>query len=261
MHIAAGSLAGGAKAATRRSGATPKIRRGGRLIWALESDPVHVAPFGQILTSDHWGKEVAYDSLVEWDKNLNVKPALATSFKIVSRPSDPLEPAEGRQVPQRQGARRRRRRVLGREDARPAASGQHLHRRPGAGDRRSADVVSKYVVRLRLKKPDARVIGFFAWGRYAPIVPGGLYDQINVSRNAIGTGPYRMVGFNPNDRVEYVANQSFWKSGQPYMDAMTLKTLPDEQARIAALRAGSIDGATVSSTSRSPSRTTRASSS
>ena len=30
------------------------------------------------------------------------------------------------------------------------------------------------------------------------------------------------------------------------MDAMTLKTLPDEQARIAALRAGAIDGATVS---------------
>ena len=47
------------------------------------------------------------------------------------------------------------------------------------------------------------MIGFFAWGRYAPIVPEGLYESgINVSRNAIGTGPYRMVGFNPNDRVE-----------------------------------------------------------
>ena len=55
-----------------------------------------------------------------------------------------------------------------------------------------------------------------------------------------------MVGFNPNDRVEYVANKDFWKTGQPYMDAMTLKTLTDEQARIAALRAGAIDGATVS---------------
>ena len=64
------------------------------------------------------------------------------------------------------------------------------------------DVVSKYVARLNLKARDARVFGFLAWGRYSPIVPAGLYDQINVSRNAIGTGPYRMVGFNPNDRVE-----------------------------------------------------------
>ena len=69
------------------------------------------------------------------------------------------------------------------------------------------------------------MFGFLAWGRYSPIVPAGLYDQINVARNAIGTGPYRMVGFNPNDRVEYVANKNFWKKGQPYMDAMTLKTL------------------------------------
>ena len=91
------------------------------------------------------------------------------------------------------------------------------------------------------------MFGFLAWGRYSPIVPAGLYDQINVSRNAIGTGPYRMVGFDPNDKVEYVRNTSFWKQGLPYMDAMTLKTLPDEQARIAALRAGAIDGATLSS--------------
>ena len=107
------------------------------------------------------------------------------------------------------------------------------------------DVVSKYVARLNLKARDARVFGFLAWGRYSPIVPAGLYDQINVSRDAIGTGPYRMVGFDPNDKVEYVRNPRFWKQGLPYMDAMTLKTLPDEQSRIAALRAGAIDGATL----------------
>ena len=68
--VAAGSLVGTAKAATKRSAATPKIKRGGRLIWGLESDPAHVAPFGGILTANHWAKEFAYDSLVEWDRNL-----------------------------------------------------------------------------------------------------------------------------------------------------------------------------------------------
>ena len=55
-----------------------------------------------------------------------------------------------------------------------------------------------------------------------------------------------MIGFNPNDRVELEANKSFWKTGLPYMDAITLKTLTDEQSRVANLRAGSIDGATLS---------------
>ena len=99
---------------------------------------------------------------------------------------------------------------------------------------------------LHLKQSDARIIGFFAWQRYAPIVPEGLYDQINVSRNAIGTGPYRMLGYEPNDRIEYVKNANFWKKGFPYMNSMQLKILGDEQARVAALRAGAIDGATLS---------------
>ena len=245
--VAAGSLAGGARAATRRSVATPKIRYGGRIIWALEQDPVHVAPYGAILTSNHWGKQAAYDSLVEWDKNLNLKPALATSWKIS---------ADQKSITfnLRKGVKFHNGKELDADDVKYSVDKMLNPPLPGSITTVSqvpgfvgVDVVSKYVARLNLKTRDARVFGFLAWGRYSPIVPAGLYDQINVARNAIGTGPYRMVGFNPNDRVEYVANKDFWKKGQPYMDAMTLKTLPDEQARIAALRAGAIDGATVSS--------------
>ncbi len=50
---------------------------------------------------------------------------------------DHVQPAQGREVPQRQGARRGRREVLGREDARPAASGEHHHGQPGTRLRRS----------------------------------------------------------------------------------------------------------------------------
>jgi peptide/nickel transport system substrate-binding protein len=109
-----------------------------------------------------------------------------------------------------------------------------------------ARALSKYQVRLDLSAPDARVAGFFAWQRYGPIVPEGLYDQINVARQAIGTGPYRLVNFTPLDRVELVRNERFWKPGQPYMNGITMKVMTDEQARVAALRAGAIDGATLS---------------
>ena len=243
--VAAGSLAGGAKAATRRRSATP-IKKGGKITFALEQDPVHVAPYGAILTSNHWGKQAAYDSLVEWDKNLNLKPALATSWKISPDQKSIV-------FNLRKGVKFHNGKELVGEDVKysvekmlnPPLPGSvaTVNQVPGFD---GVDVISKYVVRLRLKTRDARVFGFLAWGRYSPIVPAGVYDQINVAREAIGTGPYRMVGFTPNDRVEYVANKSFWKAGLPYMNAMTLKTLTDEQARIAALRAGAIDGATLS---------------
>lgn len=244
--VAAGSLAGGAKAASKASFATPKIRRGGRLVFGLESDPVAVAPFGMAPGAAHWGKELSYDSLAEWDKGLNIKPALAQSWKIESKTSILFN--------LRKGVRFHNGKELTADDVKYSVNLMLNVPPPGSqavaanvpATLIGADVVSKYQVRLRMKAPDARIIGFFAWQRYSPIVPEGLYDQINVSRNAIGTGPYRMVGFNPLDRVELVRNENFWKTGQPYMDAITLKVLTDEQARVAALRAGAIDGATLS---------------
>ena len=50
----------------------------------------------------------------------------------------------------------------------------------------------------------------------------------------------------PNDHVNYVRNPNFWKPGLPYLDAVNYKIITDEQSRIAALRAGSIDGGEVS---------------
>jgi ABC-type transport system substrate-binding protein len=244
--VAAGAIAGGATAtaATKRRSAAP-IRRGGRLVWGLESDPAHVAPFGGILTANHWAKEFAYDSLVEWDRNLDVRPALAEKFEVISRTAI--------RWTLKRGIRFHNGKEVTSADVKYSVEKMLDPPLPGsistvaqvpAIDR--VDIVSRYVFILRLKQPDARVIGFFAWQRYAPIVPEGLYDQINVSRNAIGTGPYRLLGYEPNDRIEYARYARHWKTGFPYMDSMQLKILGDEQARVAALRAGAIDGCTLS---------------
>ena len=243
--VAAGALAGGAQAAPKRLAQRQRPRRGGRLVWGLESDPAHVAPFGGILTANHWAKEFAYDSLVEWDRNLNVRPALAEKFEIISKTAI--------RWTLKRGIRFHNGKEVTAADVRYSVERMLNPPLPGsistvaqvpAIDR--VQVVSKYVFILHLKQPDARIIGFFAWQRYAPIVPEGLYDQVNVARNAIGTGPFRMLGYEPNDRVEYVRNPRFWKEGMPYLDSMQLKILGDEQARVAALRAGAIDGATLS---------------
>ncbi len=241
--VAAGSVAGAATGAPKRSVAQAP-RRGGRMTFALEQDPVHVAPYGAILTANHWGKQAAYDSLVEWDRNLNLKPALAESWRVVNSRTIVFN--------LRKGVRFHNGKELDAGDVKYSVEQMLNPPLPGSIATvgqipafEGVDVVSKYVARIRLKAPDARVFGVLAWGRYTPIVPAGLYDQVNVSRQAIGTGPYRMLGYDPNDKVEYVRNQRFWKQGLPYMDAMTLKVLPDEQARIAALRAGAIDGATL----------------
>ena len=243
--IVAGSLAGGAAAASKASFATPTPRRGGTLTFGLESDPVAVAPYGMAPGAAHWGKEHTYDSLAEFDRGLNIRPALATSWKVDKK---------GVTFTLRRGVRFHNGKELTAADV--VYSVRNMKNPPPPGSLTvaanvpatitGARALSKYQVRLDLSAPDARVPGFFAWQRYGPIVPEGLYDQINVARQAIGTGPYRLVNFTPLDRVELVRNERFWKPGQPYMNAINMKVMTDEQARVAALRAGAIDGATLS---------------
>ena len=109
------------------------------------------------------------------------------------------------------------------------------------------EVLSANKARMHLKSPDARVLGYLAWQRYSSIVPKDMYTTLNAATRGIGTGPYMLDGsYVPNDHLNYVRNPNYWKKGQPYLDAITYKIITDEQARIAALRAGAIDGATVS---------------
>ncbi len=105
----------------------------------------------------------------------------------------------------------------------------------------STEIMDKYTVKITMPNADPTVPGFMARGN-APIIPKGAFDKINPSNQAIGTGPYKLVEFVPNDRVVLTRNPDFWKPGLPYIDEITLKGFPDEQSRLAALRAGAIDG-------------------
>ena len=241
--VAAGSMAGAAAAAPKRIGATPK--KGGKLTFALEQDPVHIAPFGAILTSNHWGKEPMYESLIEWDAKLNQRPALAQSWKVV----DPRTV----DFTLKRGVRFHNGKEVTAADVKYSVEGWLNPPLPGSVTTvnqvpsiESAEVRSKYVVRMKLKKPDARLFGFLAWTRYSAIVPEGMYQQVNAGREGIGTGPFRLTSFTPGQGTEYQAYTNYRKKGLPYLSQLSLPTMPDEQARIAALRAGAIDGATLS---------------
>ena len=253
--VAAGSLAGPAAAARRRRSATPK--RGGRVIWALEQDPAHIAPFGGILTMTRTVQEPIYESLLEWDRQLNLKPALATGWNVRNNRTIDFN--------LRRGVRFHNGKEMTSADVVYSFQKQLNPPLPGSpsvlGQVPAIAGVSargRYGARMFLKAPDARIFGYLAWQRYSAIVPDNLYDMINPATQAIGTGPYRLNGnYIPNTQLVYDRNPNYWKRGLPYLDGITYRILTDEQARIAALRAGAIHGATVSVDSAKALRGTR----
>ncbi len=220
---------------------------GGKVIWAMNSDPSCLGPFGVLLGPAHDAKEMMYDSLAAWDRNLKIVPALAESW------STPDEKTYVFKV--RQGVKFHNGQELTADDVKYSVELQGKSGdlpKPAAPIPQypqiaSVDVVDKYTVKLNMKTADPTVLGWFAWSRWSSIIPKGFYESgANPCTSATGTGAFKLVEYVANDRIVMTKNADHWKKGIPYVDELTLKIIPDEASRVAALRSGAIDGCDLS---------------
>jgi peptide/nickel transport system substrate-binding protein len=69
---------------------------------------------------------------------------------------------------------------------------------------------------------------------------GASTEDFNSGKAAVGTGPYKLVHFARGDRIELARNEAYW-GGKSAWDKVTLRILPADTARIAALLAGDLD--------------------
>jgi peptide/nickel transport system substrate-binding protein len=62
------------------------------------------------------------------------------------------------------------------------------------------------------------------------------------AKDASGTGPWKMTGFTPRERLELSRNADYWdKARIPHVDKMVLMPMPEANARTAALLSGQVD--------------------
>ncbi|MCC6945608.1 MAG: ABC transporter substrate-binding protein [Thermomicrobiales bacterium] len=215
----------------------------GEVVYALEQAPPNIAPFGGVSQAQAWGNEHIYDSLLAWDPDLNIIPALAEAWEAPDNMSYIFTLRQG--VLFHNGNEMKAADVvysIANAVAPPppgVAIGQ-LARIAGA------EAIDDYTVKVNLTEPDPAIPGVFAWSRYTSIVPDGIHDQINVLTEGIGTGPYKVVEYVQDDRIVYEANTDYWIEGVPCIANLTLKVLGDEQARVSNLRSGEIDGGILS---------------
>ncbi|HKG26179.1 MAG TPA: ABC transporter substrate-binding protein [Thermomicrobiales bacterium] len=224
---------------------TPATEPTGTVNWAIESDPINLIPFGATAGSNMWGKECMYDSLLAWDKDLNIIPALAESYEAAPD-------ATSYTFKLRQGVKFHDGRDMTAADVKYSFETAYNPPEPGVqypflANIGSIDIIDDYTVKFTMSKADPTIPGVIAWTRYTPIVPKDSAAELgNWLSQGIGTGPFKLVEFTPNDSVVYTAFADHWNPGVPCIKDLTLKVLPDEQSRVAALRAGEIDGATIS---------------
>lgn len=211
----------------------------GEVTWGLDVNVPNIIPFGGIALAQWLGKEFMYDSLLAWDADLNVIPALAESWDT---PDDTTYVFKLRQgVTFHDGGEMTARDVvysmnLALDPVEPGVKVPYLD------NLASVEATDDYTVTVSMTKPDPTLPGTLAWTNYTSIVPEGLLDWVEVLSDGIGTGPFRLAEYSQDNQIVYEAFPDFWEEGVPGVQTLTLKMLVDEQQRVAALRSGEIHG-------------------
>ena len=74
----------------------------------------------------------------------------------------------------------------------------------------------------------------------AAIVPASAIASGAVATAAVGSGPFRLDAWKPNQQAVLSANPTWWGNGLS-IDGIEIRVMPDESAILAALRTGGID--------------------
>jgi peptide/nickel transport system substrate-binding protein len=217
---------------------------GGSVTWAIDQDPGNLIPFGATPTANLWGKEFMYDSLLEYDRDLEIQHALAESYDV-------SDDATQYTFHLREDVTFHNGDQLTADDVVFSLQNAGDPPEPGTDlgffqsfQEGTFEAVDDLTVEFELPSPDPTIPGLLAWGRHTPIVPAGVFDEIDVRTEGIGTGPFKLVEYVTDDRVVYERNEDYWKDGVPYIDELTLSIITDESARVSSLRSGEIDGGT-----------------
>ncbi|MCS0504812.1 ABC transporter substrate-binding protein [Ancylobacter mangrovi] len=102
----------------------------------------------------------------------------------------------------------------------------------------SIETPDKETVVFKLKIPYSGFAELFG-DRQVRILPRDKFDTI--ATHPIGTGPFMFKSFTPGDRVELVKNPDYYVKGEPKLDAVTFRIMPESAAEIAALETGDVD--------------------
>jgi len=77
------------------------------------------------------------------------------------------------------------------------------------------------------------------------VVPKHVYEGTDIGANRanaapVGTGPFRFAETKPGEYTRLVRNPAYWAAGQPHLDEIVFRVLPDRAAAAGALEAGEV---------------------
>jgi peptide/nickel transport system substrate-binding protein len=212
----------------------------GQVVISQGVDPTTLDMMNQSETpASNLGRHI-FDTLYTRDQNLKIVPMLATEMPKLVAPT-------AWEVKLRKGVKFHNGEEFNAESAK--FSLERLAQ--GQGKLRGAtffspidhvEIMDPYTVRVHTKKPwpTFTVVMVFVQGSMYPPKAYADKDSTFISKNPIGTGPYKFARWSRDEEIVLEANAQYWR-GAPKIKTVIFRPIPDDAVRVAALQNGEID--------------------
>jgi peptide/nickel transport system substrate-binding protein len=180
------------------------------------------------------------------DENLGVQPDLADGMPMVS--------ADGKQVTVkiRKGVKFHNGDPLTSADVKYTFE-RILDQKTGAvarsffTDVNTIGAPDESTVVFDLKTPNAALLAYMAHPNTGIVSKkiGEANADLSKKETAIGSGPFKLAEWVPDNFMRFEANKSYYVEGQPYLDGVRINVVADESGLAAALRTKAADMAIV----------------
>jgi len=112
--------------------------------------------------------------------------------------------------------------------------------------------VDEYTVRFSLKQPQGPFLKNLAMSPFGIASPKAIQNDVEgFWQNPVGSGPFKFVSWNRGSTVELESNNEWWGAdmpaseggGGPEIKKVTIRSIPDNTSRVAALTGGELSAA------------------
>jgi peptide/nickel transport system substrate-binding protein len=204
----------------------------------VRGGPDSMDPHGSSLGTHAEAMKHVFETLVWSGDNLQLEPGLAESWRAVDETTWEFKLRRG--VKFHDGS------DLTAEDVKAS-----IERIPGVGGAAptsiylkrvaSTEIVDSHTIRVKTKGAAPALPADFNRVFIIPKAQAqAKTEDFTAGKAAIGTGPFRLSAWTPKGDLVLTRNDGYWR-GRPHWERVIRREIPNDQARVAALKAGQLD--------------------